>query len=257
MTDHVSRPQLQSSFRDTGNRPRRTGADRHGRRDPRQVRQPRHNSRACSAMVAGSATACSDGTFADQFVRQRALHPAGTLATRMRTSSLIADTFALAARLGPRRSSSASSSPPTRSDHPCCCPRTRLRSVLAPQAAARGIAVKLGFEYEFLRVRRNAAQCAREGLQRPEAAERPATSVSTPCCVRRPNPILFTKGSWNYASALDLSARGAALRDRSRCVGRCARGSPTALAASDRARICSRRSHKVFFEKLRPDGHVQ
>ena len=32
-------------------------------------------------------------------------------------------------------------------DHPLC-PRTRLRSVLA-QAAAQGMAVKLGFEYEF------------------------------------------------------------------------------------------------------------
>jgi len=128
------------------------------------------------------------------------------------------------------------------SDHPLC-PRTRLRSVLA-QAAARGIAVKLGFEYEFFVFDETPHSVRAKGYR----DLKPLTPGNFGYSVLRASTEsdLFT-GLMDYASALDCPLE-ALHCETGPGVWEGALAVTDALAASDRANLFKTFT-KVFFEK--------
>ncbi len=127
-------------------------------------------------------------------------------------------------------------------DHPLC-PRTRLRGVLA-QAAARGMTVKLGFEYEFFVFDETPHSVRAKGYR----DLKPFTPGNFGYSVLRASTHsdLFT-GLMDYANALDCPLE-ALHCETGPGVWEGALAVTDALAASDRANLFKTFT-KVFFEK--------
>ena len=138
-------------------------------------------------------------------------------------------------------------------------PGRRRTSVVSAHAAALGAGAggragpegQTRLRVRVLRVRRNAAQRPRKRVPRPEAADAGQLRLFGVARVDPLGPVHRTDGLRDRAR---LSARSAALRDRSGRLGRRARGDRRACRVRPREPVQD--VHESLLPEARPDGDV-